>query len=191
MTIKNERMKQIFIDSAKTIIKEKGLKFVSAREISKISGYSYTTLYNYFENIDSLLTYVAVDYLEESYQEMLQALKGTNDIKKKIIVASKTYFSFMYNHPSIFKIVFINDFGVEVESMSYKLIPKVTILLRELLKDLKDRQITLDRDILFELISSSIHSKLMFAIFKRSPIKYDDLLMMIERELNILIGDIK
>ena len=46
----------------------------------------------------------------------------------------------MYNHPSIFKIVFINDFGVVVESMSYKLIPKVTILLRELLKDLKDMQ---------------------------------------------------
>ncbi|MDD3129669.1 MAG: TetR/AcrR family transcriptional regulator [Candidatus Izemoplasmatales bacterium] len=189
MKNKEEKMKKVFIDATKKVIKEKGLKAVSVREISKISGYSYANLYNYFKDIDSLLTYVAIDYLEESYKEIYSETKLTDNIREKIILASKKYFTYMFDNPSIFKIVFINDYGKEVETVSYKLIPKVTILLRELLSKLKDDQIIIEREVLFELLSASIHSKLMFTIFKRSPLSKDLMLDMIEKEIKILIGE--
>jgi AcrR family transcriptional regulator len=186
---KQMRIRQVFIDSAKEIIDSQGLEAVSAREISKVSGYSYTTVYNYFKDMDSLLTHVAVDYLEESYQLMIQGLEEVSSIKEKIIVASQRYFEYMYNHPSIFKIIFINQFGQEVEEVADKLIPKVTILLHQLLKQLSDHQINLDREILFQLISGSIHAKLMFVIYKRSPMNLSQNLMLIEREINGLVGE--
>lgn len=189
MNKKQMRIRQVFIDSAKEIIDSQGLEAVSAREISKVSGYSYTTVYNYFKDMDSLLTHVAVDYLEESYQLMIQGLEDLSSIKEKIIVASQRYFEYMYNHPSIFKIIFINQFGQEVEEVADKLIPKVTILLHQLLEQLSDHQINLDREILFQLISGSIHAKLMFAIYKRSPMNLSQNLMLIEREINGLVGE--
>lgn len=188
MSLKQDRIRQVFIDSAKEIIDSQGLEAVSAREISKVSGYSYTTVYNYFKDMDSLLTHVAVDYLEESYQLMIQGLEDVSSTKEKIILASQRYFEYMYNHPSIFKIIFINHFGQEIEDVADKLIPKVTILLHQLLEQLTDQQIILDREILFQLISGSIHAKLMFAIYKRSPMSLSQNLRLIEREINALVG---
>ncbi|HKL47180.1 MAG TPA: TetR/AcrR family transcriptional regulator [Candidatus Izemoplasmatales bacterium] len=121
ININQQRIRQVFIDSAKDIINTQGVDAVSAREKSKISGYSHTTPYNYFKDIDSLLTYVAVDYSEESHQMMFKTIQKIESVKDKIIEVSKMYFDYMIHHPSIFKIIFANHFDKEFEHVVAKL----------------------------------------------------------------------
>jgi len=186
---RQEIIKREFIDAAKKIIQDENVESVSARKIAKISGYSYATLYNYYKDIDTLLTYVAVDFLEESYEYMIDGLEDVNDMVDRIIHSSKKYFTYMFKHPSIFKVVFINNFGQELEDISHKLVPKVTVLLKESLAMIDDESLLLSKDLTYEFISSSIHAKLMFSVFKRSPLTLEQNLSLIEKELRELLED--
>lgn len=188
---RQEKIKREFIEAAKTIINDESVESVSARKIASITGYSYATLYNYYSDIDTLLTYVAVDFLEESYEYMIKDLDKIHDTRDKIIVCSKRYFTYMVNHPSVFKIIFINNFGKEIENISHKLVPKVTILLKDLLDRIDDQTLSLSKALTYEFISSSIHAKLMFSIFKRSPLTLEQNLISIERELKEILGERK
>lgn len=188
---RHNQTKQEFIEATKKIIRKDGVEAVSARHISKITGYSYATLYNYFKDIDSLLTYAAVDFLEDSYRHIIMGIEKLTTVREQIIYMSKRYFSYMFHHPSIFKVIFINNFGQEIEKMSYKLIPKVTLLLKDKLNQLEDEPILKDKTLTFELISSSLHAKLMFAIFKRNPLTEIEHLKQIEYELVTLLKEDK
>ncbi len=184
---RQEFIKQEFIAAAKTIIENEGVEAVSARNISKISGYSYATLYNYFKDIDTLLTHVGVDYLEESYQFIITGLYEHDNPRDRIIHCSTRYFEYMTKNPSIFKIIFINNFGEITEEVAKNLVPKVTILLRETLNQIEPKKLKLSKETTFQLISSSLHGKLMFYIFKRGNLDYDTLLKIIEEEIKELI----
>lgn len=188
---RQEKIKREFIDAAKKIIKEENVESVSARKIAAITGYSYATLYNYYKDIDTLFAYVAVDFLEESYDYMIKGLERNDDPIEKIIICSKRYFTYMYNHPSVFKVVFINNFGQEIEDISHKLVPKVTILLKQLIDDIDDQTLPVSKDLTYEFISSSIHAKLMFSIFKRSPLTLAQNLFFIDKELKEILGEKK
>lgn len=182
-------IKQEFISAAKTIIENEGIEAVSARNISKITGYSYATLYNYFRDIDTLLTHVGVDYLEESYQYIIKGLDKLDNPRDIIIHCSSKYFEYMTKNPSIFKIIFINNFGEITEEVAKSLVPKVTILLRETLNQINQSKLKLTKETTFQLISSSLHGKLMFYIFKRGNLDYDVLLKIIKDEIKELIEE--
>jgi AcrR family transcriptional regulator len=184
---RQEFIKQEFIAAAKTIIENERVEAVSARNISKISGYSYATLYNYFKDIDTLLTHVGVDYLEESYQFMINDLNENDNPRDRIIHCSGKYFEYMAKNPSIFKIIFINNFGEITEEVAKNLVPKVTVLLRETLNQIEPSKLKLSKETTFQLISSSLHGKLMFYIFKRGNLDYDMLLQIIKEEIRELI----
>lgn len=180
-------IKQEFITAAKQIIENDSLEAVSARNIAKISGYSYATLYNYFKDIDTLLTYVGIDYLEESYKYITVGLDKIVSNRDKIIHCSKKYFEYMTKNPSVFKIIFINNYGEVTEEVSKNLVPKVTILLRNILQEIKPDKLRLSLDTTFHLITSSVHANLMFYIFKRGNTSYQKNLQIIEDEIINLI----
>ena len=48
--LKEQRIKGYFIQAAKEILVGEGIKSLSVRSVSERAGYSYTTIYNYFEN---------------------------------------------------------------------------------------------------------------------------------------------
>ncbi|MBN2263533.1 MAG: TetR/AcrR family transcriptional regulator, partial [Prolixibacteraceae bacterium] len=53
--IQEERMKGYFVQAAKDILKSEGIKAISVRNIADRAGYSYTTLYNYFKDVNDLV----------------------------------------------------------------------------------------------------------------------------------------
>jgi AcrR family transcriptional regulator len=55
--VKSERVKRIFVETAKQIITNEGVEAVTVRDVAKRASYSYPTLYNHFKSLDELLWY--------------------------------------------------------------------------------------------------------------------------------------
>ena len=53
--IKQQRVEGYFIDAAKVIINKEGPHAVTVRKIADLSGYSYGSIYNYYNDLDELM----------------------------------------------------------------------------------------------------------------------------------------
>ena len=53
--IKKDFVKSKFIDAAESIILQDGVSRVTVRRIAQITGYSYATIYHYFQDLNALL----------------------------------------------------------------------------------------------------------------------------------------
>ncbi len=180
---RRERTKREFILASKQIIESSGIDQVSARKVGEISGYSYATIYNYFKDINTLLTYVSIDYLNDSYNYTITGAETISDLTNKLIHYAKRYITYMIKNPSIFKLIFINDYGASIDDVKSELAPKVAIKLRETLNQMDQSRFRLSYDVTFQLIASSIHSKILFYITKRGTDTKDELFKQIEREI--------
>ena len=54
-SIKNKRVKSYFVEAAKGIILSEGVENVSVRKVADRAGYTFTTIYNYFRDLNELL----------------------------------------------------------------------------------------------------------------------------------------
>ena len=55
-SILEQRMKGYFIQAAMEILRGEGIKDLSVRNVAEKAGYSYATLYNYFKDLNELLS---------------------------------------------------------------------------------------------------------------------------------------
>lgn len=182
-SMRKERTKKEFIAASKEIIESQGIDQLSVRKVGDLSGYSYATIYNYFKDLNTLLTHVSLDYLNDSYTYTMQ---GGEDIKnplKRLIHYTKRYMTYMMDHPSIFKLIFISDLDQPYAVMQEDLVPKVAIKLHETLQECNTRKFLLSFDVIFQLIASSIHSKILFYITKRSNETKEMIFNQIEKEI--------
>ena len=53
--IQRERVRGYFLEASIKIIKEEGLENLTTKKIGDSAGYSYATIYNYFENFNELI----------------------------------------------------------------------------------------------------------------------------------------
>lgn len=182
MNSKEQSMRKIFIDSAKRIIAKDGAENLSVRKVGTDSGFSYATIYNYFQDINELLTYVAVDYLEECY-DIITKEHLSNPIEA-IIEYSKGYFRYLTEDKNRFKIMFLNDYGKYIDEQAAQIMPRVAMHLRMLIEQVDT---ILDKDTTFELLASSLHGKVMFFVFGRGNTDINENLASLEREIRSLI----
>lgn len=101
--LKKERIKMFFLEAAKEIIVEEGVENISVRKVADLAGYSYATIYNYFEDLNELLWDVRnlligdiAGYMQKKINEPLYDLGG---IKKLL----KVYMSYYFENPNVFK----------------------------------------------------------------------------------------
>ncbi|MGE5356733.1 MAG: TetR/AcrR family transcriptional regulator [Deltaproteobacteria bacterium] len=109
--IQEKRMKEYFIRATKEILKSEGIKSISVRNISEQAGYSYTTLYNYFKDINDLIFYCVNDFNEECKlfveNQTKENLLGKEKFRAKIIA----YINYFIEYPSIFELFYIERMG--------------------------------------------------------------------------------
>lgn len=53
--IRKERTRELFIDIACDIIRNKGMKELTIRNVAALAGYNSATLYTYFDNLPHLI----------------------------------------------------------------------------------------------------------------------------------------
>jgi AcrR family transcriptional regulator len=101
-SIKNQRVKSYFIQAAKEIILSEGVESLSVRKVADRAGYTFTTIYNYFKDLNDLLQEVknvmiqdVMAYMQGSVPEKIYDL---DDIKK----LNRQYIEYYVQHPNVF-----------------------------------------------------------------------------------------
>ena len=104
---KRNRIKMFFLEAAKEMIVSQGVESVSVRKIADAAGYSYPTLYNYYNDLNALLQETKVlmilDMVNLLKQEMKVSITGPADLK----AALKAYIQYYLNHPNVFKFFYL------------------------------------------------------------------------------------
>ncbi len=105
--IQEQRMKGYFIEAAKSILKGEGLSCISVRNIAEQAGYSYATLYNYFNDVKDLIFECVKDFQTECEKfvdsEKGDCTPGTGRIKAVI----KAYMKYFIQYPGIFELFYL------------------------------------------------------------------------------------
>ena len=82
--LQRNRMKRYFIDSAKALIEEEGLENLTTKKIGDRAGYSYATIYNYFENFNELICICIEEFSFEMKEYLKERIKTVPDSLEKL-----------------------------------------------------------------------------------------------------------
>lgn len=115
--VQKERMKKYFIEAAIRIIREEGVDAVSVRKVADIAGYSYGTIYNYFSDLNHLLWYASMGFINE----MINIYKE-NDIEdvEEFRETYMKYLEYYMENPNIFQLFFCHQLGESPEELKNK-----------------------------------------------------------------------
>lgn len=107
--IKKQRIKMYFLEATKEVIIKEGVENVTARKVADIAGYSYATIYNYFEDINGMLiearSLIIKDIVEYMFKKINEPLYNAEGIKRLF----RTYISYYFENPNVFKFFYFHQ----------------------------------------------------------------------------------
>lgn len=103
-----ELNRQVYIERACEIIKDEGAEAISIRRMAKEFQCSTTSMYRYFENVEELIYYAYIGYLDEYLEELNHYEKEWNDIWDMHIGIWVCYCRIAFKYPQAFDIVFFS-----------------------------------------------------------------------------------
>src|SRR6056297_3514856 len=95
---------------------EKGIDKLTVRNIAKKAGYSYATIYNYFNNSDELMWAIGLKVLENLAQLLHQhyeEIKNSVDNRKLIKSVYREYIDYFLENESLYHFIFLKNINVE------------------------------------------------------------------------------
>lgn len=111
-TIRIHRMRSYFVEATKEIIQKEGVDGVTLRKVAKGAGYNGATLYNYFRNVDHVISLALHEHMGHYVDTILKTLKGSETpfelymlnwyiYAEKSFKLPKEYYYLFYKHPNI------------------------------------------------------------------------------------------
>lgn len=188
--IQRKRMMRYFIDAAKEIIMTDGIKGLTARRVGEKAGYSYATIYNYFNDLSTLLTYCAFDFFEDCYDYMISFKNDEKDPKDQTIIYACAYFEYFAKHPDIFQLTFVENLEKSLgELLKTQAVPSVKQLLKDNLNECaKQGYIEKENiEIIEGLIKSSLQGKLLLFLNGRNTGQLEDMILSVKNEIKFII----
>ena len=105
--IQEQRVRRYFIQAANEILRGEGISNLSVRNVAEKAGYSYATLYNYFKNLNELLSVCITDFLEEGKEFINNEVKDIPSGQKRLEAIIRSYVKFFIQYPGIFELFYI------------------------------------------------------------------------------------
>jgi AcrR family transcriptional regulator len=112
--IQEQRMKGYFIQATKDILKGEGLKGVSVRNIAQQAGYSYSTIYNYFKDVNDLVFLCISDFQKECETFVSEQTNVKPQGMERLNATVISYVNYFVEYPGIFDLFYlakVGDFG--------------------------------------------------------------------------------
>jgi len=116
-----ERVRQDFLEAARALVLEEGTGNLTARKIGDRAGYSYATIYNYFDSLDHLLLEVTIEWLKELTGKLRARMQGPLKTREDLTGLLWTYVRFYLESPNIFAFFFYDRRGVPDAEMIRRL----------------------------------------------------------------------
>src|SRR6056297_2543377 len=102
-------MMRYFIDATADIIASDGVEKVTVRKVADLAGYNIATLYNYFKNLDHLISMASLKFIKPYTDDLPNYLKGCNNPLLRILRTWDCFCKHAYASPHIYKFVFHKD----------------------------------------------------------------------------------
>lgn len=106
--LKRNRARMYFLEAAKEMIHAAGVESVTVRKVADAAGYSYPTLYNYFEDLNELLwetrQYMIRELVGILQQKMQASIQDAEDLKKMF----RTYVEYYVESPNVFRFFYFH-----------------------------------------------------------------------------------
>lgn len=109
--IQDQRMKGYFIHATKELLKSEGLIGVNVRSVAEKAGYSYTTMYNYFKDLNELIFYCVEDFYKECKEFTEERTANTPEGIDKLKLKIEAYSNYFIEYPGIFDLFFLERMG--------------------------------------------------------------------------------
>jgi AcrR family transcriptional regulator len=190
--IQEERMRNYFIQATKEILKGEGLKCVSVRNIAERAGYSYATLYNYFNDSKELIYECVKDFQEECEESVKFDTANITPGEKRIKLICKSYAKYFVQYTGIFELFFlekiydlaskqptaelIRTFIDRLCEEDWKLLISKKVITKKHAEHLKDQ------------LRLTITGLLLFYINQRYPQSYDDFNKLLDEQLKLILN---
>ena len=101
---KEMRKKQI-LDSARTLLFEKGIKSTTINQIAKLAELSVGTIYIYYKRKEEIFAELQEEGLELLEKSILENISVETDCRKKLLNAGKAYIEFSREQSDYFNII--------------------------------------------------------------------------------------
>lgn len=109
--IQEQRMKGYFIDATKELLRGEGLSSVNVRNVADKAGYSFATLYNYFNDLNDLIFECVKDFQSECESTVNSKIKKSDQGKDKIRATVVAYVQYFTEYPGVFELFFLERMG--------------------------------------------------------------------------------
>ena len=189
--IQRTRIIKYFTDSTISLIKSDGLENLTTKKIGDHAGYSYATIYNYFENFNDLICVAIAEIAAECAEFVKKKLKG-NTIKERMINFVLLMTEFNIANPNIYY-PFLStsvDFSYfQKKTGDHFIHPAYDLLVREL-KNAKEFEGKSNEEILIlcNLLTNIFHAKMHFYLLMKSPATLKELNNEIITEVEYLFN---
>lgn len=101
--------RQTILDEATRLFAEVGAERASMRQIAAASGYTATTIYNYFDDKDDLLFHVVLEGFGTFGDRLRAAAVGEDDPAERYVALGLAYVGFAIDFPYHYRLMFIDQ----------------------------------------------------------------------------------
>ena len=125
--IKKKRILRAFINSVRKVINEEGIENVTIRKIAKVAGYNSASIYNYFDNLNQLIFFGSISFLDDYVKAIPFYLNKSEDELDKYLLIWECFSKNSFENPNIFYAIFTENIGDSSENLFkkyYQLFPE-------------------------------------------------------------------
>lgn len=186
--IQEARMKNYFLNAAKEMIRGEGLKSISVRTIAERAGYSYATLYNYYDDLSDLISACISDFIDECIV-FTEISTNYDNIWELIKKRTHLFVNYFVQYPATYELIFTEK--TEYRKSIHKTLGNpVQIYDKIFIEDFRqlaeEGQNEKEINELFFLFKHSLNSIISFYLINYSPDNYTDMLKNINNLIEIL-----
>ncbi len=105
-----------FVNATEKIMTEEGIKKVTIRKVSDLAGYSSATIYSYFENIDHLILFSSMKFLDEYIEALPEYINGETTSIGMFKKVWECFAHFAFRRADIFHAMFFSKLEKKYES---------------------------------------------------------------------------
>lgn len=104
--IQRTRTMSYFVEAAHQIIESEGIDAVTVRKVSKLAGYNPATLYNYFDNLNYLVGFASIKYLQDYHQSLKNDVEAIEDPYERFLAIWEKFCLYSFEKPKIYRALF-------------------------------------------------------------------------------------
>lgn len=125
--IKRKRILKAFINAVRDLISNEGIENVTIRKVANKAGYNSATIYNYFDNLNQLIFFGAISFLDDYVKAIPFYLNKSNDALDQFLLIWECFVKNSFDNPQIFYAIFTENIGDSSENLFkkyYELFPE-------------------------------------------------------------------